>query len=385
MARNTYWARMLLAGDDLFAVEQPTTSTAGHPYHELPMCLAVHNRVGSGKLVYIHVANVKPVTTAQQNNAMVQYTRITAASSGIDTVTPFPHDSTSTALPSQIECLYLPSSVTKTAGSQYRRMTMQPMFNQTRVLSALVARTGGDGRSGNDSSEVYAETDADTGGWILRAGEGLCLELVNTDLGAINAFSVTMVFNVGAETWRVNKVIEPRMWHKSSGAVLSLMNNTGSGVVLDVQRIQVREIGTDDTPQVYYEPLDYVLPDAADAELVSFSGEPLPASVLCKRNTYAQRQGAKSGGLINIPAIRRVQLSEPPWYPGVAGLQFGRRGLFERDVDLLGTSQFVLGEGEGFGVRKSNGSSMVCHDAYIMFSIVDNHFPRPVFAIGGLP
>ena len=387
MARNTYWARMLLAGDDIFAAEQPTTAIAGHPYHELPMCLAVHNHVGSGKIVRVHQANVKPVTTGQSLVGLIKFTRITAASVGLEAIDAFPYDTGNTALPSQVEALYMPTSVTKTANSELRRMAMQPMLNFTRALSALVGRTYGDGRSGNDSSEVFSETDADTTGWILREGQGICLENQTTDLNPVNAFAINMVVNVGGETWRYSRVIEPRVWHNTSGALFSLMNNTGSGVVVDVQRVQIREIGTDEVPQVYFEPLDYIDPAGENAELVAFDDSALPSGISCKRNVYAQRRGAKYGSFISIPMIRRVQLQEPPWYPGLAGLQFGRRGMFERDVDQVGDGQLILNEGEGFGIRKSNSSSMVCHDAYIMFSVADRPIMHnsPILALGGMP
>lgn len=390
MAKSSFWGRMLLAGDDAFAVEQPVTATAGHPYFDLPVALGVFNPSSSNKLVYIHQINAKPLTTANATNAIVQIMRITASSTPFETLTAFKLDSNNSDLPSQVLAHYLPTSVTKTANSQLRRLALQAQFHPTTALAALIARVKGDARSNLDTSEIFGETDADTTGYILREGQGISLEYVDGNLGLNAGFSFTVVAKVVATgaCYRFNRVVEPRAWHNASGALFTLLNGASSGVVLDVQRIQIREIGTAEPAMLTYEMLDNLDSSAEDAEIVPFDSTvpTIPSGVLCKQSAMAQRAGIKMGALITQPVLRRVSLEEPAWTPGLAGLQFGRRGLYERDGNW-GSTGMLLRPGQGVGVRRINASARCCHDVYVHFSVSDmpishNH---PTIALGGMP
>lgn len=371
----TYYARMLLSGDDLFAQEQPPTAIAGHPYFELPVVLGVFNKQGSGKRVRLRLFNTRSMTTAQSLTAMVNIQRITAASQpsfGADPVQPLKIDSANANLPSQVECLYAPRTVTVASNSQYRRVMVQPQQNFARVLGTFIAQGQGDSRSGNDSGEFYAGRDADTQLIVLREGEGIALDYVGTNAMAIHAFSVTLVVrnaSTGA-TYRFNQVVEPRI--ADLGAVLSLMNGSGSGVVLEVKRIQIREVGTDEEPQVAYERIEYLDAGANQPDLAAHdSATPLDSNIIVRRNAYAIRAGFGSGALISVPMMRRVQLTEAPWFAGAAGLGgLVRRGPFVPDFRFNDDSAIVLEEGQGIGLRKINPSAKCSHEVQLMFEVI---------------
>lgn len=384
MAAATYYARTLLSGDDVFAQEQLNSDVTAHPYHNLPVVLGVMNQTDSGKVVRVRYFNTRAMTTAQSTAAMLNIQRISAASEPAfgTSITAWPLDSASSALPSQVECLYAPRNVTIVSGSVLRRVMVQTELNFTRALGTFVAQTQGDSRSGNDSGEFYRSADADTQKIVLREGEGIGLDYVGTNAMALHAYSVTIVASVGGETWRFNRVIEPRM--ADSGMVLSLMNGSGSGVVLEVKRVQVREIGTDDEPLVYYERIEQLDPDAATPDVTPMdSAIPLPAGVIVRSNASAMRAGAKSGALIAIPVQRRIQLTEAPWYVGSAGISgLTRRAKFVTDLQFPTDNAIVLRPGHGFSIRKRFPSAKCAHEVQLLFDVQDEvtgggTFPDP--------
>jgi hypothetical protein len=378
VSNPSYYARVLLSGDDTFAIEQPPTAITGHPYFELPVALGVFNRKGSGKKVKVKLFNTRAMTTAQSLVAVLNVQRITAASDpsfgpDVGTVTPFKLDSANADLPSQVQCLYAPRSVTVVANSQYRRVMVQPQLNFARVLGYLIAQGQGDARSGNDSGEFYADRDADTQMIVLNAGEGIAFDYVGSNAMAIHAYSITMVVRNPAtnETYRFSRVIEPRI--ADSGAVLSLMNGAGSGVVLHIKRIQIREVGTDEEPQVSYEAIEYLDEGAAMPDMSPMdSADPLASGIIVRTNANAVRAGAKFGGLISIPAMRRIQLTESPWFAGSTGLGgLTRRGKYVPDMQFGTESAIVLSEGQGIGIRKINPSARCSHEVQLLFEVED--------------
>jgi len=382
MSQPTYSARMLMVGDDRFAVEQPNNAVTGHPYFDLPVVLGVFNKPGSGKVVHVSEINVKPMTTAQSVVGCAVVQRITAASAAFSVVSSEKLDTNNAALPAEVSCLYLPRTLTTTANTVMRRIMVQPELNFTRALSTLTSKTQGDGRNGFDSGEIMAHMDAATQSIVLREGQGISISNSIVNNMPINAYSVTVLVRnqSSGACYRFNKVIEPRQ--PNGGAVLSLMNGSGSGVVLEVGRIQIREIGTDEEPMVAYERIEALCEDCSETPDVSShdTATPLDSNIVCLGNAMAVRVGSKMGALITIPAQRRVQVSESPFYEGFASLQMGRRGIFDGDMALNATTRIVLREGEGIGIRKINPSAKLCHEAQIQFHVVS---PAAVYPVAG--
>lgn len=373
MSRRSYTIRTRVSTEDNFAIEPPFNALAGHPYYIAPAALAVYNKPGSGKAVYIETMNVKPLTTGENAANILQLQKITAASGG-DVIAAQSLDSGNASLPSQVECRLFPVSATVTGSSVLRRTMLQSKLHFTATLASFVARTTGDSRSGNDSGEFYNHTtDADAQAIVLRAGEGVVLTNVNDHSHMGYAVSLMVKDVTNALTYRFNTLVDPI--GDTASHVLSLLNGAGSGIVLEIHRIQIRETGTYETPLATWERIES-LDDSVEAALPTCiqphdSSLPLDANILVRANATATKAGFKSGGLISIPMFHRAQLLEPPFGAGVAGVQLGRRGKFSKDLVNNGEGNLVLREGEGVGLYLRNASGLFVHEAQICFTVAD--------------
>lgn len=208
MSRPTYSARMRLSSEDDFATEPPFTATAGHPYFIGPVALAVFNRPGSGKAVYVESMNLKPLSTGQNAANIVVLQKCSAASGG-DLLTFGKADSASADLPSQVEARSFPSSVTVTGSSAIRRIMLQSRYSPTVALARFVARATGSSLQGFDSSELAVHTATEVQPYVLREGQGLVLTNVggHSHMGYAVSFLVHDATN--DRTYRVRDLIDP--------------------------------------------------------------------------------------------------------------------------------------------------------------------------------
>lgn len=369
MSFPTFSASLQMSGEEPFYVEQPLTALTGHPYMIGPAVAAVFNKRGSGKVVYVQEFNAKPLTTANSTVALQVLQRISALSGG-DVVTAFPIDGQTSTLPSQVACAVFPVSVTVTGSTALRRTMQQPQLSVTAALAAYVARTTGDSRTGNDSSEFYNHpTDADAQPLVIRAGEGLVL--TNVGSHPVHTLAVAMLVKdvTNARTYRFNAIVDPR--GGNAAHIFALLNGAGSGVTLELHRMQIREVGTTDAPIVTWEPIEGVDEAGADLPTVAHSATALPAGILVKEDVTIVKAGYRVGAPLTIPYWRRAHLSEPPFEAGLAGLQFGRRGRFGKDVLNNNAARAVLREGQGFALVRRTASAQVCHEVQLLFTVAD--------------
>ena len=372
MSRSTYTARMRLSSEDNFMVEPPFTATAGHPYYVGPAAMAVFNKPASGKVVYVESMNVKPLATGQNATNVVILQRCSAASGG-ELLTFGKSDSGFADLPSQVEARTFPDSVTVVGSSAIRRLMLQARWHATAALATFVARATGASAAGFDSSEVASFTDAAVQPYVLREGEGLVLTNVNDHSHMGYALSFLLKDATNNRTYRVRDLIDPL--GGSASHIFSLLNGSGSGIVLEVHRIQLRETGSYEVPIGTWELIE-ALDDDAEAlppstVLPHDSTLPLNSGVLVKANTRAVKAGFRSGGLITLPVFHRAQLTEPPFGAGVTGLQLGRRGKFAKDFVANGETKLALREGCGLALFMRNSSSLFVHEAQITFTVAD--------------
>jgi hypothetical protein len=221
----------------------------------------------------------------------------------------------------------------------------------------------GNSRSGFDSGEfLRSGGDVDTQKHVLREGQGLAVTFQAH--GPTFCFGLIMVVRNQStgETYRFNDMIEPRFM--SGEVAWAIYNGAGSGVILELSRVQIRELGTDEVPVITYEPIDGIDWTSEDAVyLMADSAETLPAEVFIKKNCVTLRAGSKYGALITSPAYRRVTLSEPPFGPGITGgPQVARRGVFSPDMDTHGAAPIVLSEGQGIALFIRTASAQLFHE-----------------------
>lgn len=372
MATRTVFVQETIDAGSPFSIDMPATAVTGHPYLVHPSPLAIFNNKDSGKLLRVRLANLRPLTGPNALSAKVSLVRISALTGGTDDL-PDKMDSTNADLPSQVRTVAAPMTITQTA--VLRSSMAIAELNATRALATLCAAYNGDSRSGMDSGEFVRMTgDADVTGHILREGQGIAV-VYNTNSPTHGwALSLRMKNTVTGATYRYNTIVVPK--YMSGAAIYAVFNGVGSGVVIEVEKMQIREIGTDEIVIAEYTPIDGILDmgcDDINANIVmADSADTLPVGVCIKKNCVTARSGAKIGGLITLPTMRKVSLAEPPYGPGVStGPQVARRGRLSRDMEIDGDSAIVLREGQGFALFLRNAGAQVYHEATLVVDIED--------------
>ena len=331
----------------LFSQELPNTAVTGHPYLEHVAPLALFNPTGSGKTVRVRRAEVMPLmaqTTTTPGNYDLY--RITAHTGTDDAIAAMKLDSNNAALPSQVVLARRPATVT-TSGSQWDGARAIPLANDTRALGYGFAATPWAQRLHKQDA-----TTAERQRMTLREGEGIAVSL-NSVVGLVYRFMVTLTVRVAATgachtyTFPVTPAVLP---------LFSLLNGSGSGVVLEVVSLAYQEIGTDVIPQIALEPIDGI-GDGDTLTPVAFDSTASIGSIICRHNCKILMRGAKHGALISVP---HEQWQVPGGYgtgPGLANLTsdfpfFRQAKPYPNELDI------VLREGEGIAITYKNAGSL---------------------------
>lgn len=359
-------AEILSPGETYFSTELPTNAITGHPYLEHVAAVAIFNGKGSGVKLRVRRCNTRPLSGRQAPMSFMNFRKISAASgaNGAGYVTPNKFDSVNADLPAQVQFIPTPETWTTSTGI-WRRNMFIPLANMTRALANLCAMMPNGGASGGfaNGEVVKLVGDADIQKMVLREGEGIWCFHTSGSTAAKVMVNVTLRNQATGETYMFSH--SPRtVLDGITGNSFSLMNNTGSGVVLEILRIRVNEMGTDEPAIIAYEPIDGIDSRALDANfMLANSTDSLPAEVFVKQNVIVRRAGAKFGAIITSPAMRRLTLSEPPYEPNrSSGPYITRRSMFCTDMEQQGDSEIVLNEGQGIAVFVKTPSALYYHE-----------------------
>jgi len=331
----------------LFSQELPNTAVTGHPYLEHVAPLALFNPTGSGVTVRVRRAEVMPLmaqTTTTPGNYDLY--RITAHTGTDDAIAAMKLDSNNAALPSQVVLARRPATVT-TSGSQWDGASAIPLANDTRAMGYGFAATPWAQRLHRQDA-----TTAERQRMTLREGEGIAVSLNNLT-GLVYSFMVTLTVRVAATgachtyTFPVTPAVLP---------LFSLLNGSGSGVVLEVVSLAYQEIGTDVIPQIALEPIDGI-GDGDTLTPVPLDSTASIGTIVAKRNAKILMRGAKHGALISVP---HEQWQVPVGFgtgPGLANLTsdfpfFRQAKPYPNELDI------VLREGEGIAITYKNAGSL---------------------------
>jgi len=331
----------------LFSQELPNTAVTGHPYLEHVAPLALFNPTGSGVTVRVRRAEVMPLmaqTTTTPGNYDLY--RITAHTGTDDAIAAVKLDSNNAALPSQVVLARRPATVT-TSGSQWDGASAIPLANDTRAMGYGFAATPWAQRLHRQDA-----TTAERQRMTLREGEGIAVSLNNLT-GLVYSFMVTLTVRVAATgachtyTFPVTPAVLP---------LFSLLNGSGSGVVLEVVSLAYQEIGTDVIPQIALEPIDGI-GDGDTLTPVPLDSTASIGTIVAKRNAKILMRGAKHGALISVP---HEQWQVPVGFgtgPGLANLTsdfpfFRQAKPYPNELDI------VLREGEGIAITYKNAGSL---------------------------
>lgn len=331
----------------LFSQELPNTAVTGHPYLSHVAPLALFNPTGSGKTVRVRRVDVLPVmaqTTTTPGNYDLY--RITAHTGTDDAISAASLDSSNAALPSQVVLARRPATVT-TSGAQLDGANAIPLANDTRALGYAFATMPLSSRIGRLDAAT-AEFQRCT----LREGQGIAVSM-NAVCGLVYRFMATLTVRVAATgachvyTFPVTPTGLP---------IFSLLNGSGSGVVLELVDLRYTQIGTDVLPQITLEPIDGI-GDGDDVTPVAFDTANSIGTVFARHNCTILMRGAKSGALISVP---HEQWQVPVGYgsgPGLANLTsdlpfFKKAAPYPSELDI------VLREGEGLAITYKNAGCL---------------------------
>lgn len=369
MITKTVYIQEIIKVGDPFAGEMSPTAITGHPYFTQASPLAIFNEQGSGNKIRVKLLNLRPMSGTNALISMIAIQKISAYSGGVS-LTPFKFDSANSDLPAQVVCNIDPASVTLTANTKMRRSMTLCEQNPTRALATLCACANGDARAGMDSGEFIRLTgDADVTGYILRENQGLAIVYESNSPSHGYAVNIRMKNLSNGHCYRYDYIVEPR--YMSNICPLILFNGTGSGIVLEVEKFQIREIGTDEIVMADYSIIDGIMGSECMGEtpcyIMADSADTLPTGVLLKKNCVTARAGSKIGALITLPAQKRLTLTEAPYGVGISGgLQVARRGFLS--PDLL-NSDILLNEGQGIGLFLRNGGSQIFYEFTAILNI----------------
>lgn len=331
----------------LFSQELPNTAVTGHPYlsHIAPM--AIFNPTGSGVNVRVRRAEVMPLmaqTTTTPGN--LDLYRITAHTGAADAITPASLDSSNAALPSQVVLARRPATVT-TTGTMLASGRAMPRANDTRALGYSFAATPW----AKQLSRLDATT-AELQRIVLREGEGICVTM-NGVCGLVWRFMVSVTVRVVATgacytyTFPVTPTGLP---------IFSLLNGSGSGVVLEVCEMAYREIGTDVLPQIALEPIDGI-GDGDTLTPIAHDSAGSIGAIIARRNCAILMKGAKSGALISVPH-QAWQVSGGYGAGPAVGNLTGDMAFFRKLQPHASELDIVLREGEGLAITYKNAGSL---------------------------
>lgn len=358
-----------------FSIEMPTTAVTDHPYLTHVATLALFNKTGSGKMVRVRQIKAERLlaqTTKTAIGTTLALYRITAHTASEEPMTAYSMDTDNASLPSQVEMYRRPFSVT-TSGTPIDSTCAVPCANEARALGHMVSRMAG----AQEYQDVYvwvSDTGNEVQKVVLREGEGISL----STNGVTNAFphwleaSVTVRNSSSGACYRYNFPT-----YFTPLPVFSLLNGSGSGVVLEVVRVGLREIGTDVLPQVTVERIDGI------DETSGYSSTPDPfdtvnsldANIIGRGNVKVTMDGSKRGAFMVIPHLA---------YKIGAGLGVGPNlsGFHPQNQDSHHTSQpfagryphedlhdICLREGEGIGIFQRSASGRIAFDLMIQFTV----------------
>lgn len=345
-----------------FSMELPNTAVTGHPYLSHTAPLALFNPTGSGKIVKIKKATIHPLL-AQTSGGPFAYELqpITAHTVSQDVIAATSMDSNNAALPSQVVLCRSPGAVTTSGGP------LDSMFKNS--ISTNMSRTSGTIYAISPWSHWLARQDAGTAEKqriTLREGQGLSLRLTNNAAYAMASYRMTLVVRVVATGACHTYSFDAR---NIGYPVWSLMNGSGSGVVLEVVSFSDIENGTDELPVWALEPIDGL--DSATGDAMT----PTPmdstasiGSVFARKNAAYQMKGAKSGALISVPHEHWQVPSLVGIGPNFANLS----GVTARyaPVNPRGSEfDIVLREGDGIAFTKKNASALDANTMALTFTV----------------
>jgi len=225
--------------------------------------LAAVFNVSSDKEKYVAICEVRSIpkainddtTNILGNQGIMSLERITAADGGT-LLTPLKFDTAASALPSQVKARLRPTSATISGGTLRR---FGECLSSTTILATPSLRGGlrmpgildtndHSGRTAESSDIWHADGVSDTEPIVLNAGEGIALVRRAWGVPAALYFGLVVRVVSTGNVYRWNDVnVGPA--DELDTAQLTLMNESGSGIVLQVYIVTFPNLGEQNIPR----------------------------------------------------------------------------------------------------------------------------------------
>lgn len=225
--------------------------------------LAAILNVSADKEKYVAICEVRvnpkaindDTTNILGNQGILSMDRITAASGG-SLLSPMKYDTAASNLPSQVQVRRMPTSVTLSGGTIRRfgdcvsTMTVAKAIPFQAMMRAPGVVDGNDhsGRSMEGQNIWHVDGISDTEPIVLREGEGFAI--VKRAFGVPQAQRIGIVLRVvstgNTYRWRDSDIGTPDLL---GTPLLSVMNESGSGIVLQVEVVSMPDIGEENIPR----------------------------------------------------------------------------------------------------------------------------------------
>jgi hypothetical protein len=346
-----------------FSQELPNTVITGHPYLEHIAQLCIFNSSDSTKRVRvksIEINELNPITTTVQ--VKVATSRITALTGG-NTITPISLDTNNAALPSQVSAVKNATTVT-TTGANLQTTANASTQNMVTAPARLISRTG---MMGNIStSRIHTWKDATTAEMqkiTLREGQGITLYS-----NSISFYTTEYEVNVWVRNASSGAcyIFRTRQFSTELPFV-SLLNGSGSGVVLEVFNIEMTECGEATYPQYTCEYVDQAYSDTTLSAISYDSTNSFDSNIKLYKNAVVKTGGWKDGAIIS-----------QAWKMKNAGVSSGTRVGQTKNMPLSITPNYVfrschedndilLSPGKGLAILQRNVGKIGRHELCVTF------------------
>lgn len=258
--------------------------------------LAIGNEVGSGKVIRIKEISIQMqgCSPSVGTTGMEVLTLISAHEGG-DSLSIYEFDSNN-SLPAQVTAKSN-SRITVTANSIFRRSVCAPSLRSNRTPPIFALQ--GAHNAGLNFSQIFSRQSTTCQGIVLREGEGLAWYTPAGARPQSNYFGVCVQFSTteaGNPTYGFRETYNT-LADDTPG--FSLMNGTGSGVVIEVTKVDVYEIGDDTVPCFSIIPIDGIDPlnegyTVTPIKMDSLNDD-LPASIKIRSNASTHHFQRKNG------------------------------------------------------------------------------------------
>jgi hypothetical protein len=375
MVKKTFFAGNLFNELTLHHPESPLTALANQPdLYKVGGAWVLWNEPTSNQVVY--VKNVKitnqisQATTNLSGNYNIQrITGYTESSMTEDIAANIKLDSNNSALPSQVVCRTRVNTVS--GGTTLRAITAMPTCNYLRALGISASKSLGNSKTGMNRALVYTSGYGNASLESIFLVEGQGLAFVPSTVMYPSVYRFQIYFKVGSSSYMVAETMRPY----ANMVPLVLFNGAGSGVKVEILKIELHEISTDEMCYWALQKIDGVQPTAADkgygtdvtsTVVPADSADSLPSGIKMYEDCLVNIYGSKSGAIIANPSYRRQVRPAYGKGPGFAGVTM--EGI-TASSELINNSStpIVLRPGEGLCLFQKNASGLGRYGASVLF------------------